>query len=151
MPYAESWLAWESASGGRATLAGSPSDIKAQYTGLVQALFPLFPPPNEHVNITQGEVNGIAYRLYTPKSHSSSSTPLPIMIWAHGGGYMTGDLDSDDFLCRDIAEKAGLVVLNVDYRLTPETLWPGQLEDCMGVYRWVSLPSPLLCVFLYGY
>jgi versiconal hemiacetal acetate esterase len=51
---------------------------------------------------------------------------------------MCGDLDSEDHLCRVVAEHANTVILSVDYRRSPEFKWPAQLEDCLRVYRWVS-------------
>jgi versiconal hemiacetal acetate esterase len=134
MPLAHSWLDLEKASGGRAILKGSPEEIKAMYDGLVQALLPQLPKPSENVESKDGDVDGIRYRLYWPKGASGS---LPTAIWTHGGGYMTGDLNSDDLLCRVVAEHTNSAVVNIDYRLTPEHKWPAQLEDCMKVYRWV--------------
>ena len=67
MPLAKSWLDWEEAAGGRATLKGTPEEIKGMYDQLVQALMPMFPPPNENVNVVEGDVDGIKYRTYTPK------------------------------------------------------------------------------------
>lgn len=133
MPYAPSWLAFEEASGGRMVLGGSPENIKAQYDQLVAMLMPHMPPPSENVVSKDGEVDSIQYRLYNPKN---ASGPLPVAIWAHGGGYMTGDLNSDDVLCRVVCEHTNSVVVNIDYRLTPDYKWPTQLEDCMKVYRW---------------
>ncbi|KAJ8061507.1 hypothetical protein OCU04_009321 [Sclerotinia nivalis] len=82
-------------------------------------------------------VEGIEYRVYTPKE-ASKHGPLPVAIWTHGGGWMTGDLDSDDLLCRVIAEHAPSIVINVDYRLAPEHKYLTQLEDTLKVYRWAQ-------------
>lgn len=49
---------------------------------------------------------------------------------------MLGDLNSDDVLCRVVAEHTNSAVVSIDYRLTPEHKWPTQLEDSMKVYRW---------------
>ena len=97
MPLAESWLNWEQMAGGRATLKGSAEEIKAMYNQLVEALIPMMPAPNENVDVVEGDVDGIKYRTYTPKEGDG---PFPIAIWTHGGGYMTGDLNSDDIFCR---------------------------------------------------
>ena len=67
MPLAKSWQAWEEAAGGRATLKGSPEEIRGMYDQLVQALIPLMPAPNENVDVVEGDVDGIKYRTYTPK------------------------------------------------------------------------------------
>ncbi|KAK3056868.1 Telomerase-binding protein [Extremus antarcticus] len=133
MPYAQSWLDWEAASGGRACLKGSPEEIRAQYDGLVAALIPMMPPMPEGVDVAEGDVDGVKYRTYTPQEGSG---PFPIAIWTHGGGYMTGDLNADHFFCLVVALQTKSAVVNIDYRLAPETKWPGQLEDCMKVYKW---------------
>ena len=134
MPLAESWQKWEEASGGRAILKGSPEEIRQMYDGLVQALIPMMPPLPENVTVNEGEVDGIKYRTYTPKEGDG---PFPIGIWTHGGGWMTGDLNSDEFLCRVVAENTKTAVVNIDYRLAPEHKWPAQLDDSMKLYRWV--------------
>ena len=118
-------------------LHGSPEEIRGMYDQLVAMLLPQLPPPSDAVESKDGEVEGIKYRLYTPKE-ASKSGPLPVAIWTHGGGFMTGDLNSDDLLCRIIAEAVPSIVINVDYRLAPEHKWPTPLEDCMKVYKWVS-------------
>ena len=97
MPLAKSWLDWEEASGGRAILKGTPEEIKGMHDQLVQALIPMMPAPNENVDVTEGEHEGIKYRTYVPKEGNG---PFPIAVWTHGGGYMIGDLNSDELLCR---------------------------------------------------
>lgn len=81
MPLAESWLKCEEAFGGRATLKGTPEEIRAQYDGLVQALLPMLPPFPEGCTITDGDVDGVKYRTYTPKEGDG---PFPIGVWTHG-------------------------------------------------------------------
>lgn len=133
-------------------LGGTPEDIKGQYDQLVAALLPQLPPPSDAVESKDGEVDGIKYRLYTPKE-ASKQGPLPVGIWTHGGGWMTGDLNSDDLLCRVVAEHVPSIIVNVDYRLTPEHKIPTQLQDTLTVYRWVrtlplaECPTPFLTTF----
>ena len=104
---------------------------------LVAMLLPQLPPPSDATESVDGEVEGIKYRVYTPKE-AAKQGPLPVAIWTHGGGWMTGDLNTDDLLCRVIAEHAPSIIVNVDYRLAPEHKVPTQLEDTLKVYRWVS-------------
>ena len=119
---------------------GSPQDLRNMYDQLVAMLLPQLPPPSDAVDAKNGDVDGIKYRLYTPKE-ASKSGPLPVAIWTHGGGWMTGDLDSDDLLCRLIAEHVPSIVVNIDYRLAPEHKAPTQLQDTLKVCRWVSRHS----------
>lgn len=81
MSYAQSWLDFEKASGGRIVLEGSPAEIKAQYDGLVQMLIPHMPKPSENVESKDSDVDGVPIRIYNPKNASGS---LPIAIWTHG-------------------------------------------------------------------
>jgi len=133
MPLAQSWLDLEKASGGRAILKGTPDEIKAMYAGLVASLLPQLPKPSENVESKDGEIDGVKYRLYWPKGTKGG---LPTAIWTHGGGWMTGDLDTDDVLCRIVSEHTNSAVVNIDYRLTPEHKWPAPLDDSMKVYKW---------------
>lgn len=95
----------------------------------------LQPEPSNAVRTWEGEVEGIRYRVYRPVL--AVTTILPLGIWAHGGGWMTGDLDNDDYFCRAVAEGIPSVVISVDYRLTPIYPMPTQLNDCLKVYKWV--------------
>ena len=134
--YAQSWLDRENMSGGRNVLHGTYEQIRGMYDGLVQALLPMMPNFTENVDVKEGDVEGIKYRLYTPKGESG---PFPVAIWTHGGGWMTGDLNSDHLLCGVISEQTKSAVVNIDYRLAPEAKWPAQLDDSMKVYKWVSM------------
>jgi acetyl esterase len=73
-------------------------------------------------------------RLYVP---AGATSPGPLLVFFHGGGWVYGDLDSHDPVCRFLAERAGVRVLAVDYRLAPEHPFPAAYEDCTAAYRWV--------------
>ncbi|EXJ94727.1 hypothetical protein A1O1_03124 [Capronia coronata CBS 617.96] len=121
--------------GGRMVLHGTPEDIRGQYDQLVAVLLPQLPPPSDAVESKDGEVDGVKYRLYTPKEASKQGA-LPVGVLTHGGGWMTGDLNSDDLLCRVVAEHVPSIIVSVDYRLSPEHKVPAQLEDSLKIYRW---------------
>ena len=72
-------------------------------------------------------------RLYVP---TEATTPGPLMVFFHGGGFMYGDLDSHDASCRFLAERSGVRVLAVDYRLAPEARFPAAYDDAVAAYRW---------------
>lgn len=61
----------------------------------------------------------------------------PGIVYLHGGGWATGDLDTHDGSCRLLAAVTGCVVVAVDYRLAPEHPYPAAMEDALGAYRWV--------------
>jgi versiconal hemiacetal acetate esterase len=92
-------------------------------------------PPNDAVETKDGDVDGIKYRIYTPKNATKTGS-LPVGVWTHGGGWMTGDLNMEDGFCRAVAEQALSIIVSVDYRLTPEHKAPTQLEDTLNVYNW---------------
>ncbi|MDO7867875.1 alpha/beta hydrolase [Nocardioides jiangxiensis] len=79
------------------------------------------------------EVAGVPARLYVPRAGSEA-----LLVYIHGGGWIVGDIDSHDSTCRVLAEKAGVRVLSLDYRLAPEHPFPAAYEDCMAAYRWVA-------------
>jgi acetyl esterase len=79
-------------------------------------------------------VGRVAGRLYVPEG---AAAPGPLLVFFHGGGWMYGDLDSHDPTCRFLAERAGVRVLAVDYRLAPEHPFPAAYDDCAAAYRWV--------------
>ncbi|CAN5569106.1 alpha/beta hydrolase [soil metagenome] len=80
-------------------------------------------------------VAGLPGRLYTPTDPAPD--PLPLLVFFHGGGFMYGGLDSHDAPCRLLAERAGVRVLAVDYRLAPEHRFPAAHDDAVAAYRWV--------------
>lgn len=79
----------------------------------------------------------ITIRQYRHKENHGS---LPLFIYMHGGGFVTGGLETDDSTCRAIASHIPVVVINVEYRLAPENKFPIGFEDCFDVLRWVHLP-----------
>lgn len=76
----------------------------------------------------------IPVRIYTPQG----SGPLPILVWFHGGGWVIGDLDSADATARHLTIGAGCIVISVDYRLAPETKFPGPADDCYAATVWAA-------------
>jgi acetyl esterase len=68
---------------------------------------------------------------------STSGTPLPMLVWYHGGGWTIGDLETADRTCRRLAAGTGALVVSVDYRLAPEHPFPAAADDCVGVIRWL--------------
>jgi acetyl esterase len=71
---------------------------------------------------------------YSPRGES----PRPALVFFHGGGWVVGDLDTHDQVCRSLASRAGAVVVAVHYRLAPETPYPGALEDGAAAIRWTA-------------
>ena len=135
---AKEWsLQLEKETGGRQTLHGTPEEFRAQYNALLEYLIPMMPQPSPNVEAKDGEVDGIKYRVYTPKE-AAGKGPLPVGVWTHGGGWLLGDLNGEDLLCRAVAEFAPAVIVSVDYRLAPDHKWPVMLDDSLTVFKWVN-------------
>lgn len=78
-------------------------------------------------------------RVYTPPGGDAGR---PVVVWLHGGGFVLGDLDTVDPLCRRVANAVGAVVVSVDYRLAPEHPHPAPLDDTMAALRWAADRRP---------
>jgi acetyl esterase len=76
---------------------------------------------------------GVPGRLYRPRGGE-----LEVLIWAHGGGWIHGDLDSCEGVARALASRAGCAVLAVDYRLAPEHPFPAALDDVWTATDWAQ-------------
>ena len=81
-----------------------------------------------------GPAGPLPVRIYTP----SGRAPFPVLVYFHGGGWVIGDLDTHDPVCRRLANAAGCVVVSVDYRLAPEHKFPAAVEDAFAAVRWVA-------------
>ena len=75
----------------------------------------------------------IRLRIYTPMGRG----PFPIIVFYHAGGFVIGDLETHDPLCRDLCIKSGRVIVSVDYRLAPENPFPCAPNDCFAALKWV--------------
>ncbi|NBP84278.1 MAG: alpha/beta hydrolase [Mycobacteriaceae bacterium] len=96
---------------------------------------PDLPRPSNHDVEVLTLPSGAGVRLYRP---SGSSSPAPGLVWIHGGGYVIGSAAQDDRLCRDWADRLGVVVAAAEYRLAPEHPYPTPLEDCYQVLTWLA-------------
>ncbi len=84
----------------------------------------------------------IAVRCYTP----AGTGPFPALVFFHGGGWVIGDIETHDGICRSLANAAGCVVASVDYRLAPEHRYPVAVEDAFAATRWVAAEGARLGV-----
>ena len=80
----------------------------------------------------------IAARIYTPKKLRRSNGLAPCLVFFHGGGWVIGDLDSHDVVCRQLAHAGELIVISVDYRLAPEHKFPAAADDAVTATKWVA-------------
>ncbi|OBK48197.1 alpha/beta hydrolase [Mycobacterium sp. 1081908.1] len=111
----------------------------AEARALIRSRFVPPPKPQPVAEVRDDTIDGpgadIPVRVYRPDSRDTS---LPILVYAHGGGFVFCDLDSHDALCRDITNRIPAVVVSVDYRLAPEHRWPAAADDVYAVVRWAA-------------
>lgn len=100
----------------------SPDEGRALFNGLTELFGPA--PDVERVEDVLLD-DRIPARLY-----ANSRETLPVVMYFHGGGWVLGDLESHDALCRQLAIHSGCAVVSVDYRRAPEHPFPTPLEDC---------------------
>ncbi len=100
------------------------------------------PPPVERVEelLIPGAAGAIPARLYASKLGGLRSG----LVYFHGGGYVIGDLDTHDSLCRALAMDSGAVVIAVGYRLAPESKFPAAVEDAHAATMWIAENAQML-------
>jgi acetyl esterase len=80
----------------------------------------------------------IPARLFTPTRLRKSNGLAPCLVFFHGGGWVIGNLDSHDVVCRKLADEGELIVISVDYRLAPEHKFPAAVDDAITATRWIA-------------
>jgi acetyl esterase/lipase len=98
-------------------------------------LFVADPAPG--VQIEDGAIpaphGSIPVRFYRPQAQNAA---LPAIVFYHYGGGVIGDLDTCHVFCTTLASRTKTAIVNVDYRLAPEHVWPSGLDDCLVAYDW---------------
>jgi acetyl esterase/lipase len=102
---------------------GSPSPLEAAPEAVASLTARTIPGPG----------GPIALRIYRPKDALRAA-----LVYFHGGGWVVGSLEGADGSCRALANRSRCVVISVDYRLAPETKFPGAVDDAYAATRWVS-------------
>jgi acetyl esterase/lipase len=82
----------------------------------------------------------VRFLLYAPRE---TTGPVPVVLHIHGGGYVAGRPEMADQSNKALAETIGCAVVSVDYRLAPETPYPGALEDCYAVLLWIKTQAEI--------
>jgi acetyl esterase/lipase len=92
-----------------------------------------------------GPEGAIPLRLYRPRG-VDAGVALPALVFFHGGGWVIGDLETHDVLCRQLTAEAGIAVVAVDYRLAPEAKFPAAADDAWAATRWVVAHADRLAI-----
>ena len=122
----------------------TPTEARSAYRDRRAVLQP--DPPAvaqvQRLQATGGRHSAIPMRLYRPLSPPAGA--LPVLVYFHGGGWVIGDLDTHDTLCRELANAAGCAVVAVDYRMGPEHRFPAAVDDALAATRWVHQQAAML-------
>jgi acetyl esterase len=115
----------------------TPGEARQAYSASRKVLQP---PPEDVADVADSSVAGplgpIDIRLYRPTGTAGSDV-LPALVYFHGGGWLLGDLDSHDGVCRRFANAARCRVVSVDYRMAPEHVFPAAVNDCFAATKYV--------------
>ena len=124
----------------------SPTEAREVYR---QRRFFTQPAPPDVAAVRDLEARGpdgpIPLRAYRPLG-SVVTDVLPVLVYYHGGGWVIGDLDTHDTLCRELCNQSGCAVVAVDYRMAPEHRFPAALDDSLAATRWVHAHAKSLNV-----
>jgi acetyl esterase len=111
---------------------------------MARAFVSMAPRPEEVAECRALTAPGpIGLRLYRPAGAAPDAL-LPALLFCHGGGWVLGDLDSHDAMCRALCNRSGGIVVAVDYRLAPEHPFPAGIEDAYAALRFVAGSAPAL-------
>jgi len=138
-PQTQALLDAVAASGALPTHQLSPAQARTAYLSRRDTLQPPPAPVGEVHDIEiDGPGGALKLRIYRPGADTDTNTDslLPALMYFHGGGFVVGNLDTHDALCRALCNQACCVVVSVDYRLAPEHAYPAAALDCIAATRW---------------
>jgi acetyl esterase len=117
---------------------GAPQPTLADHRAGIHRLAAIVAPrpPVEVYSVVDSTIPGPAGDIPV-RTYRATSQRTATVVFFHGGGWMTGDLDSHDFFVRKLVQQTGFVFVAVDYRLAPENPFPAGLDDCTAAATWV--------------
>lgn len=124
----------------------TPQEARTAYA----ASWDLLQPPVQEVASVRdtalaGKGGELRLRIYRGMGAQADDL-LPCLLFLHGGGWVIGNLESHDRICRILANRARICVVAVDYRLAPEHRFPAALDDCASALDWVTRNAGVLCI-----
>lgn len=112
----------------------TPEQLRRAFADQTRRVAPRPPPVDAIQNMLLNE-RGLRARLYRPKAYVEK---LPTVLFFHGGGWVTGGLESHDAVCQQLANMGGFAVLAVDYRKGPEHKFPAAVDDARTALHWTA-------------
>jgi acetyl esterase len=116
----------------------TPEEARAGFSMLTAIAGPAEEPVPTEDRSVPGPAGDIPVRIYRP----TADTPLPVVVYFHGGGFVIGDIATHDTTCQRLAAGVPALVVSVDYRLAPEHRFPAAVEDCAAATAWASAHAP---------
>jgi acetyl esterase/lipase len=117
----------------------SPDEAREYYR---QARFISNPEPPELKSVAPLAIpaahGSIPGRIYTPNELRQTDGLVPCLVFFHGGGWVIGDLDTHDVVCRKLADEGRLIVISIDYRRAPEHKFPAAVDDAIAATAWIA-------------
>lgn len=117
-------------------------ELRAGLRAVIDATPPTRPGTVQVEDVTVPGPSGepdVALRIYRP---TAATDLVPVLYWMHGGGMMIGSMDMDDALLVGAAERLGIAIVSVEYRLAPEHPDPAPIEDCYAGLVWTAAHAP---------
>lgn len=116
------------------------ANIRRGFFQLSQAIEPDLPQMQSVDNMEiPTSIGAISARVYTP--HKATYPIGPGLVFYHGGGFIMGDLESYDSICRRLADASGCRVLSIEYHLAPEFKFPSQVNEAIEAFNWAVANS----------
>jgi acetyl esterase len=134
-PQMKALLDQAAAAGGKPFNQMTPTEARAA----IDTMFAAFRGQPEAVakcedRKTPGPAGEVPVRIYTP----AGAGPFGALVFFHGGGWVIGNIETHDALCRELTKGTGCVTVSVDYRLAPEHKFPAGPDDCYAATKWVA-------------
>lgn len=145
-PQARALLAQAKLQGARPISSMPPEEARQAYRA---SRLPTQPAPRPVASrrdfLLPGPAGPVPVREYRPAG-SAQAKALPALVFCHGGGWVIGDRDTHDVLCRELCHLADCAVFSVDYRLAPEHRFPAAFDDALASTRWLAQHAPALAL-----
>lgn len=135
-PQARTVLEMMDLEGGPPMESLDPAQFRANRKAAMAAL--RGPAPEPLARVEDLTIPGPGGDLHIRAYASATGGLRPALMYFHGGGFLLGDLDSHDGVCRALAKDSGAVIIAVDYRLAPEHPFPAGVDDAYAATRWVA-------------